>query len=191
MDFLLSSHDQKVTIEAWDEDDHALSEDDFLGSTVLTASNFLLSSGSGYAKIPLQIDNKDCGVHVALNCQLRPLSSKLKSYQTPLSDHDKNHLGGLIAVIVVRAINLPGPKEKAASRVNIIYGETKLSTKLVSYIPHNDGKKGVDPLNPHYNQTLQIPLNHDHMEFNIESPLTLELVNRKAKRARRCSVIVV
>mmetsp|Transcript_60967 Transcript_60967/g.73294 ORF Transcript_60967/g.73294 Transcript_60967/m.73294 type:complete len:684 (-) Transcript_60967:80-2131(-) len=179
MDFLLSSHDQKVTIEAWDEDDHVLDVDDFLGSTVLTAGNFLLSSGSGYAKIPLQIENKDCGNHVALNCQLCPLSSKLKSYQMPPSDHDKNHLGGLVTIIVVRAINLPVPKEEAASCVKITYGRTKLATGVVAYVPEYDGLAGYDPLNPDYDATFQIPLNYEHMQLDRTSRIKLELVNGK------------
>jgi len=179
MDFLLSSHDQKVTIEAWDEDANFFEEDDFLGSTVLTVGDFLLSSGSGYAKIPLQIENKDCGNHVALNCQLCPLSSKLKSYQIPPSDHDKNHLGGLVTISVVRAINLPVPKEEAASCVKITYGRTKLATEVVAYVPEYDGLAGYDPLNPDYDATFQIPLNYEHMQLDRTSRIKLELVNGK------------
>lgn len=95
----------------------------------------------------------------------------------PLSDHDKNHLGGLVTIIIVRAINLSVPKEEAASCVKITYGRTKLATGVVAYYPEYDGLVGYDPLNPHYDATFQIPLNYEHMQLDRTSRIKLELVN--------------
>jgi Ca2+-dependent lipid-binding protein len=164
-DFLLSDHDQIVSVHAWDEDTGALDGDDDLGIAKVTVGEILLAGKT--ATLELLKEDKGTGAFVALHCDVCALTPDLGSFET---SRGKNMNCGLLGIVVTRAFDIPLQKEKAASFVKIVYGENEFLTGTVTDYP------GVDALNPIYDSVFHVLLTAEMMAKG-DGAVVLNLMN--------------
>jgi len=160
-DFLLSDKDQVLTLHAWDEDKGALDADDDLGMAQVTISEILLAGKIMEVEL-LHSNKKRTGSYLTIHCDILNLTTT--STETT-EDNDnalmknppsKNHLGGLMTILITGAFNVPVKKEKASSYVKVTCGESHtFVTGIVVDAP------GYDALNPIYDMAFHVPLTSD------------------------------
>jgi len=174
-DFLLSDHDQLVTIVAWDDD---VTDDDYLGTGTVTVGQ-LLSSPDRTVEVALNRVQKDGGDHfvdgcaVVLRCDVFPLVSDATSLA------QGRNLAGLLTVLVANAYDVPGAREDAASCVTVAFGTRDFCTAVVYDMP------GVmDGTNPVFDAPFLVPLGAEDKESVMDTPLVLALVNGKEEIGR-------
>jgi len=147
-DFLLSDHDQVVSIEAWDEDSGSLDADDYLGKASVSVADLLLAGKT--MEVELQQDGNGTGTYVKLHCEVLEFTvDSVSRLDEPKND---NQLAALLSIIVTRAFDLPCKKEDAASCVKIVYGNQEFVTGVVI------DKPGYDACNPVYDKAFLVPL---------------------------------
>lgn len=166
-DFLLSDHDQSVTVEVWDEDGFA-NPDDYLGTGTVTVSDLLQGNGT------VCLENLKDGSHfvdgctVELQADVFPLCADLMSL-----DMDSN-LCGVLTVLVASAKNIPAEsKEEAASCVKVTVGDTNFATPVILDAPL------IDALNPEYDAEFIVPLDNESSKVMGDTPVVFTLMNGK------------
>lgn len=148
-DFLLSDHDQRISIEALDDD---LAGDDEIGKGSITVGQLLLAGGA--TDLPLFVDKADTGAKISLKCTIMKFVPDLTSFEQP-EYHGKDAICGLVTILVVGATGLPFSKEDASSYVKVTFGTFKFQTPMILNFP------GVDCLNPPYDSQFRVPLNSE------------------------------
>lgn len=172
-DFLLSDHDQAVTVEVYDDD---VADDDYLGTGTVTVAE-LLSSPDRTVDVPLRHAKKGKGDHfvedctVTLRCDVFPLVADATSLG------QGHRLAGLLTVLVAGAYAVPGERRDAASHVRVAYGKREFRTPVVCDAP------GVDGANPAYDAAFLVALGSEDKE-PVDTPLALTLVNGKEEIGR-------
>jgi hypothetical protein len=168
-DFLLSDHDQIVTVHAWDEDSGSLDADDDLGMAKVTVGEILLAGKTATVEL-LQKEDQRTGAFVTLHCDLCELTSDLGSLET---SGGKNMHCGLLGIVVTRAFGIPLERNKAASFVKVVYGGNnhEFLTKAVTDYP------GVDALNPMYDAAFHVPLTADMFSKGDGAGVVFHLMN--------------
>ena len=162
-DFLLSDNDQIISLEAWDEDKGPLDSDDYLGTARVTVGEFLLAGKT--MEVELQQDQQGTGAFVTLHCDMcRFTTTDLSGLERP---KNANQLGGLLTVIVTRALDLPLNKKDAASFVKVTHGSQEFVTGVVVDAP------GYDATNPVYDIAFRVPLTAG----TAKSAVKLQLMN--------------
>lgn len=167
-DFLLSDHDQLVTVEAYDDD---VTGDTYLGTGTLTVGQ-LLSSPDHTVEVVLRNAKKDEGDHfvdnctVTLRCAVFPLGTDVASLE------QGQHLAGLLTVLVANAYAVPGERQDMASCVRVTFGEREFCTPIVCDVP------GVtDGANPAFDKSFLVALGAEDEESIVDTPLVLTLEN--------------
>jgi hypothetical protein len=166
-DFLLSDHDQIVTVHAWDEDSGALDADDDLGMAKVTVGEILLAGKRATVEL-LQKEDKRTGAFITLHCDLCELTPDLGSFETSCGE---NMHCGLLGIVVTRAFSIPLEKSKAASFVKVVYGKNEFLTGAVTDYP------GVDALNPIYDSAFHVPLTSDMFSKGDGAGVVFNLMN--------------
>ena len=151
-DFILSDENQIVTLEAWDDDKGVLDLDDFLGSAQVTISELLLKGKT--MELELKEDKKysrayvNSEAFVTLSCDVYEFTQKnIVSIEKPEASNASNQICGLITIVISRVLDLPVPKEDAASFVKITYNGHEFCT-IIAY----------DAPKPVYDAGFHIPL---------------------------------
>lgn len=172
-DFLLSDHDQIVTVEAYDED---VTDDDYLGTGTVTVDQ-LLSSPDGTVDVRLHHTRKGQGktgsyfvdgCTVTLRCSVFELGSNMASL------NQGRNLTGLLTVLVANAYDVPGERKDAAACVKVTFGKRKFCTPVISDVP------GVtDGANPVFDATFLVPLQDEYNKTSVDNSLVLTLFNGK------------
>ena len=152
-DFMLYDMDQTVYLRVLDEDS-ALEADSLLGSAEVSVRD-LFGEGGGL-EVELEKDGMKHGIFVTLSAELFRLSPELESLSSPKYG-GKNQLCGLATIAVIKAHDIPLPKEDAATSVACVYGagsehEQAFCTAVVADAP------GYDSLNPMYDSVFHVPL---------------------------------
>jgi len=174
--FLLSDHDQRVFVEAWDEDG-IVSGDDYLGGGSVTIGEMLVADGR---TVDVTLHNKKGrakhfieGCTVTLKCDAFPMTTNLASLDLNLN------FRGVLTVLVAGVTNLPVEREKALSRVEVKFGKQTLSTLSIADVPSVDGYPAIDGLNPAYDATFLIHLDSDGVKALSNAPVIFSLKNGK------------
>eukprot|EP00978_Attheya_sp_CCMP212_P005678 scaffold12731_cov43-Attheya_sp.AAC.1 len=164
-DFLLSDHDQIVSVNAVDED-FGLDPDDDLGTCKFSVGEMLLAGKT--TELELQKENgTGTGAYLTLQCDVCELIPDLASFET---EKGKNMLCGLLTVLVTQAFDIPLEKEDASTFVSVSYGEHNFCTGVVVDAP------GYDALNPLYDSAFHVPLTHE-MVKSKDKDVVLKLMN--------------
>lgn len=167
VDFLLSDHDQTITIEAMDDD---LASDDKLGRGRITVGKLLTQDKE--ASVPLLVHNVDTGAVVQVKCEVLQFVRNLASLRSP--DNESRHLKcGLLTILVAGVKNLPGEREEAGSQVVVEAFEKKFNTPIVPDMP------GTDALNPLYDAAFRVMLTRKMVDEGSEIELTLKNSGKK------------
>lgn len=164
-DFLLSDHDQRIEIEAIDDD---LAGDDKLGTAMVTVNELLLAGNS--KDLPFLLKDKPSGASVTVKCEIMPFSDDLNSFESELYK-GKNYLCGIVTILIAGAKNIPGDKETAATMVKVKVGKEQFQTPLMMNVP------GVDALNPPFDASFRVLLTS---ELAADAPdISFTLISRK------------
>eukprot|EP00177_Eucheuma_denticulatum_P001788 GFKZ01003201.1.p1 GENE.GFKZ01003201.1~~GFKZ01003201.1.p1 ORF type:complete len:486 (+),score=60.34 GFKZ01003201.1:32-1459(+) len=145
-DFLLSDHDQRITLQVLDDD---LARDDDLGAASITVGNLLLHN----SQMDLALVHKDAptGAKVALKCEIYEFVPDLTSLQSP--EHaDPDLMCGLATVIVAGAKNVSGDRKLLAPHCKVSFCGQNFGTPMVMDFP------GCDPNNPAFDSAFRVPL---------------------------------
>lgn len=168
-DFLLTDHDQKIHLIAYDSD--FTTRDDCLGEASVTVGKLLLLEGRT-KKLSLVTDNIDGGAKIRISAQVLPLIQDQTSLDDPEFGGEDRYCG-LVTVLISRVQNLPVSREEAASCVKVdMFGES-FSTMVVKDSPP------IDPLNPIFDKTFVAALSQEMVQ---EAPdIVFTLVNHRTK----------
>lgn len=168
-DFLLSDHDQTVTVEAWDEDG-MVSGDDYLGTGTVTVSDLLQGRGS------VQLKNLKGGTYFVDGCVVE-LQADVFTLCGDLTSLDLDlNLCGVLTVLVAGAKNIPvETKADAKSYVKVTVGDMTFATPVVLDAPL------IDALNPEYDAEFIVPLDNETSKVVGDTPVVLTLMNGKVE----------
>lgn len=175
-DFLLSDHDQIVTIEVYDDD---ITDDDYLGTGTVTVGQ-LLSSPERTADVALTHVGKGKGDHfiegctVTLRCDVFALGTDVGSLE-----NNRCNLAGLLTVLVANAYDVPGARQDAAACVRVTFGKREFCTPVAL-----DAPGVMDGVNPVFDTPFLLPLGSEDKESVADTPLVLALVNGKKEIGR-------
>lgn len=145
-DFLLSDHDQRISLEALDDD---LAGDDKLGNASITVGKLLLAGQM--TDLHLEENGKPTGALITIKCDIFHFVGDAASFKLP-DFRGKNRLCGLVTILIAGARNIPCEKKDASSSVKATFGTNTFYTPAVADII------GVDCLNPPYDSSFRVPL---------------------------------
>lgn len=166
-DFLLSDHDQRISLQALDDD---LARDDDLGAASITVGKLLLSGSR--ADLPLVHNDSPTAARVAVECQIYQFVPDLTSLQSP-DHHHPDLMCGLATVIVACAKKVPGERQHLAPHCKVAFCGGKFDTPTVMDLP------GCDPNNPAFDAAFRVPLTAELASEPTDFVLTL--MDRKDK----------
>ena len=164
-DFILSDHDQIISVHAWDEDRGKFDSDDDLGSAQISVGELLLSGKT--KELELEQNGNGTGAFITLCCDICEWTTDLSSFETQKGE---NVLCGLLTILVTRAFGIPLAKEDASCFVKATCGTCEFSTSVVVDAP------GCDALNPYYDCAFEVPLTAEMMKNGGDS-VVFNLVN--------------
>jgi hypothetical protein len=163
-DFVLYDMDQKVYVDAYDED--VANSDDLLGRAEVTCRELFGDDGGagnaddgGTCELELQLNGAKTGCYVTINAELFHLTDELRSFASGGYD-GKDRLCGLATIVVTKAFGVNVPRADAATYVKVQYGgegtpskfRREFSTGTVTDYP------GIDALNPIFDCAFHVPL---------------------------------
>lgn len=166
-DFLLSDHDQIISIEVLDDD---LTGDDKHGNASITVGQLLLKGEED--ELPLLMDRVDTGGKVKISCDVYQFSKDLTSLES--EEHQKEGLMcGMLTILVAGASDVPGSRKELAAHCKVQFGDNKFDTPMVFDVP------GLDPNNPAWDSAFRVPLTGDVVSSATE--VSLALYDKKEK----------
>jgi hypothetical protein len=152
-DFILYDMDQKVYVEVWDKDS-AVDEDDELGAAEVSVRDLFRNDGPMELELALNGEKNDC--FITLGAELFHLSEHLQSL-TSGKYWGKDQLCGLVTIIVTKAMDVPIPREDAATYVKVVYGDDSDHEKTF-YTGTVTDYPGIDALNPMFDCVFHVPV---------------------------------
>ena len=154
-DFVYHELDQEIQINLWDRDQGTLDSDDHLGVAKLTVRQALEATLPPNRTISVQVFNnwkeqKATGITLTVSVENLALTENLSSLQ----GFAPHCVCGVLEVLVLGARDLAVPKEEAASFVRVVCGKFNFVTPTIATAP------GIDGLNPAYDCSFVLPLEH-------------------------------
>lgn len=160
-DFLLSDHDQRIQIEASDDD---LAHDDDLGNGSITVGELLLAGS--IADVPLRMKNRNTGASISIKCDVYEFVSDLTSLES-LANEKEGLYCGILTILVAHATNVPGARDKIGPHCKVTFGDSKFDTPTVLDNP------GTDPNNPAFDSAFRVLLDTKLAAQRLDVSLTL------------------
>lgn len=166
-DFLLSDHDQVVTVQVSDED--AATGDDTLGKASVTVKDVLL--GGGTHELQLAKDDQLTGARVRMHGRFMQFVPDVAS----LSTQDEG-MHGLLTVLVASVFHISGDRAALKPSVKVVWGESNFRTAIKTDTP------GSDVQNPAFDVAYNVPLTNK-VTINGAGPIRLVLLDGETERA--------
>lgn len=164
-DYLLSDHDQVVTVEVVDDDPAG---DDPIGKATVTIKDLLLSGASH--EVSLTLDEKPTDSKVRLKGHFMALVADPTSLS---SQEEGTH--GVLSVLIASAFHISGNREELKPSVKVVWGESNFRTGIKSDAP------GSDVQNPSFDVAYNIPLS-SKVTVQGAAPVSLILMDGEKER---------
>lgn len=168
-DFLLSDHDQEISVHAWDDD---LGPDDDLGIGKIRVEELLIAGKQD--DLPLMVEGKDTGAKVSVKCEIYEFVSDLASF-IDVNHLAKDRMCGLITILVVNARNVPGDRKTISPYIKVVCGSNEFCSPMLVDMP------GIDTNNPDFECPFRISVNSENVEALPD--FTFTLMERKTELA--------
>jgi Ca2+-dependent lipid-binding protein len=168
-DFLLSDHDQVISIDVLDSD---YGKDQLVGVCQITVGELLLA-GRQTTLLVLAKDNPEAKSHasITLSCDIFDLAADPSSLtaepvvETGGSAPSLNN--GLLTILVAGAKTLPGAKADLQVQAKVKVGDTEFATGVVTDMP------GVDVNNPCFDSAYRVLLTPEIVKSKPDVKVTL------------------
>lgn len=141
--FLLSDHDQVVSVEVSNKD--TATSDDALGKASVTVKDLLLSNG--VVELPLALNDQPTDGRVRIRGQYMEFVADPASLS---SQAEGTH--GILSVLVASVHNIRGDRAALKPSVKVVWGNSNFRTAIKSDSP------GADVQNPSYDVAYTVPL---------------------------------
>ncbi|BEI83142.1 hypothetical protein CcaverHIS002_0310100 [Cutaneotrichosporon cavernicola] len=164
-DYLLSDHDQVVTVEVVD-DDHA--GDDAIGKASVTVKELLMSGDSH--EVSLKLDDKPTDGKVRIRGHFMALVADPASLS---SQEEGTH--GVVSVLIASAFNISGKREELKPSIKVVWGDSNFRTGIKADAP------GSDVQNPSFDVAYNIPLSNK-VTVRGAAPVRLILMDAEKER---------
>lgn len=138
-DFLLSDHDQLVTVELYDSD---FGSDTNLGKAEITVGDLLLAGKSAAMALIPKGEKEPSDAVVNISCEILNFTTDPTSLQVEPSGEEHQTNNGLLTVLVPGAYKLVGAREEMKTQVFVDVGDQQAMGPLVMDMP------GIDVNNP-------------------------------------------
>ena len=186
-DTILYDMDQKVYVDVYDADPSGL--DTLLGKCEVTCRDLFGEGDDGVAdglcELELIMDEKRTRYYITVKAELHHLTNDTLASFTKSEYDGKNRLCGLATIIVSKAMNLPMPKEDAATFVKLDV-KSKTGSKIFNTGTVMDAP-GIDSLNPIYGCTFFVPITTAMLGTDKKESLT-DLMGSSTKNLMNMSM---
>lgn len=164
-DFLLSDHDQVVTVECVDDD---TTSDDTIGKATVSVKEMLLSGGSH--ELSLVHNEQPTEAKIRLRGHFMALVADPASLN---SQEEGTH--GLLSVLVASVFDISGKREELKPSVKVVWGESNFRTAIKADAP------GSDVQNPSFDVAYNVPLSNK-VTVHGAAPVRLILMDGETER---------
>lgn len=159
--YLLSDHDQVVTVEVSNED--TATSDDALGKATVTVKDLLLSGGSH--ELALTHNEQPTDARIRIRGQFMEFVADPASLS---SQGEGTH--GILSVLVASVHHIKGDREALKPSVKVVWGESNFRTAIKTDSP------GADVQNPSFDVAYTVPLTAS-VTVSGASPVRLVLMD--------------
>ncbi len=164
-DFLLSDHDQVVTVECADDD---TTSDDTIGKATVTVKELLLSGASH--QLSLVHNEQPTDAKINLRGHFMALVADPSSLN---SQEEGTH--GVLTVLVASAFHISGNREELKPSIKVVWGESNFRTAIKTDAP------GSDVQNPGFDVAYNVPLSNK-VTVHGAAPVKLILMDGEKER---------
>jgi hypothetical protein len=171
VDFLYHDVEQALIIHAWDRDQGSLDSDDHLGGATIAVREALSASNGGLGVELMTSSDPPQKSGIVLELLFDPLALIPDCSSLTKASWDRDHLGGVLEILVVAAHDLSIPKAGASTHVKVKVGTHEFLTSTVVDAP------GIDALHPHYDSGFVVPI---HSADDIKNDVLFTLYNSHA-----------